>query len=72
MSFIVEINIKIMIYLVYYKKNGDIFMDKNLDISQLEFNYLDLVACFTGNNSTNLLDRAKVGQIKRLFAVNFV
>ena len=28
-------------------------MDKDLDISSLDFNYIDLVACYTGNNSTN-------------------
>lgn len=28
-------------------------MDKDLDISLLDFNYLDLAACYTGNNPTN-------------------
>lgn len=28
-------------------------MDKDLDITNLEFDQLDLVACYTGNNSTN-------------------
>ena len=28
-------------------------MDKDLNISKLEFDQLDLVACYTGNNSTN-------------------
>ncbi len=28
-------------------------MDKDLDITQLEFDQLDLAACYTGNNSTN-------------------
>lgn len=28
-------------------------MDKNLDLSELNFNMIDLAACFTGNNATN-------------------
>lgn len=39
-------------------------MDKDLDISSLEFNYLDLVACYTHNTKTNKgmsgLNRPKV------------
>ena len=42
-----------MVYLCKNNVGGCQSMDSNLDLDDLNFNLLDLVACFTGNNATN-------------------